>query len=539
MDAEPEDGLSLEELAKCNAPHSDHFQMIRDFAASHQLDVVEESHLRHDVVLEATSDTLSSAFGVNLCDYEHEHGSYRAHDEPIQLPEELHEVVEAVLGLDNIPCSAKHYGLQVAESQPACGSTQSGTGSLSLMNPLDVASYYKFPESETGAGQRIAIFQFGGGYYSEDLKAFLKPLGITPPQPNDIGIGGGSNKPMQFDLLQEITKTVNVDGEAAIKKYGPKLFTEWSHTLEATMDLQLVAALAPAAEIDVYFIRGGTQEFRQAMFAAQGDRRSAGGQDVQPATVLSDSWGNTESGYTGYALTVLNQAMQSLKRSRITMCCASGDYGSRGINPGKPTTTAHVVFPASSPFALACGGTTLKPAGATFDGEEAWNEQINGVHLASTGGISGQWPLPEWQSKAGVPTPQSLSGNGTWLSAKAQETCNYVGRGVPDVAASAYLANGYRIILGGVATAGGGASASAPLWASLIARINQSRTTSLGCVTPKLYECGIENAFNSISENNNKVTDDPNIPYYSAKAGWDACTGLGSPIGTELLEKLS
>lgn len=521
------------------SPANDDVERVRIFAQEHSLEVVEVSRLRHDVVLEGTPTALSVAFNVELAHYEHKHGCYRAHDEPIHLPPELHDVVEAVLGLDDIPCHDRHFAVQM---DPQVG-TPSSTDS-SLMSPLDVAEYYEFPADCSGSGQRIAILEFGGGYHEDDINSFLSDVGLPPTnRVKSICLAGGEIETMDKDLLAEITNAVNEDGQAAMQKYGSD-FGKWTHMLEVTMDIELVAALAPEADIDVYFIGGSTQEFRRALYALAGDTASADGQEINLPTVITDSWGKTESGYTPSGLSSLNGALDTLRRSRITVCCASGDFGSVGLAPDKPATCANVCFPASSPFVLACGGTTLTDEDGSLDGEIAWNEQINGFHLASTGGISGHFSQPDWQSDAEIPNPSDLSEPGTWLSPAARANPAFRGRGVPDVAASADMTKGFRMILGGVVTAGGGTSAAAPLWASLLARINQKRETNLGWVNSRLYMLMAASAFRQAASGNNCVGEG-DIPYYTVRpsgdqaAGWNACTGLGSPVGTALLDRLA
>jgi len=102
----------------------------------------------------------------------------------------------------------------------------------------------------------------------------------------------------------------------------------------------------------------------------------------------------------------------------------------------------------------------------------------------------------------------------------------HVGRGVPDVAGDADPNTGYSVRIDGTDTVFGGTSAVAPLWAALIARLNQSAKQPLGFVNPALYAQG-ETPFHDVTSGNNGA--------YSAGPGWDACTGLGSPNGTKLL----
>jgi kumamolisin len=123
------------------------------------------------------------------------------------------------------------------------------------------------------------------------------------------------------------------------------------------------------------------------------------------------------------------------------------------------------------------------------------------------------FPLPSYQSGAGVPPSANPSGN--------------VGRGVPDVAGDADPTTGYVTLVDGTSGVIGGTSAVAPLWAGLIALVNQSIGKPVGFINPLLYQdASTADDFNDITTGDNGA--------YSAGPGWDACTGLGSPIGTQV-----
>jgi kumamolisin len=154
---------------------------------------------------------------------------------------------------------------------------------------------------------------------------------------------------------------------------------------------------------------------------------------------------------------------------------------------------------------LACGGTELIGSGATIESETVWNDGSDGG--ATGGGYSTLFPVPTWQSSAGISGP---------------------GRGVPDVAGDASPESGYNILVDGQQEVVGGTSAVAPLWAALIAIINEMKGSPVGFVSPTLY--ADEADFHDITSGNNGA--------YSAAKGWDACTGLGSPDGAELAEVL-
>jgi kumamolisin len=163
---------------------------------------------------------------------------------------------------------------------------------------------------------------------------------------------------------------------------------------------------------------------------------------------------------------------------------------------------------------LACGGTKLDANGATIVSEVVWNELAN-QEGATGGGVSNVFALPPWQTSANVPAPSVSTG----------------GRGVPDVAGDADPTTGYTIRVDGQTSVIGGTSAVAPLWAGLVAVANQQLGTSVGFIQPAIYAAKATSAFNDITQGNNGA--------FSARAGWDACTGLGSPNASKLIPLLA
>jgi len=200
---------------------------------------------------------------------------------------------------------------------------------------------------------------------------------------------------------------------------------------------------------------------------------------------------------------------QSAAALGITITVAAGDDGSTDGGTGN-----NVDFPASSPHVLACGGTKLEASGATISSEVVWNELAN-KEGATGGGVSTVFALPTWQANAHVPASTTSTG----------------GRGVPDVSGDADPATGYTIRVDGQTTVIGGTSAVAPLWAGLVAVANQQLGTQVGFLQPAIYAAQAASGFNDITQGNNGA--------FSAGPGWDACTGLGSPIASKLIPLLA
>jgi len=268
------------------------------------------------------------------------------------------------------------------------------------------------------------------------------------------------------------------------------------------LDIEVTGSIAPGAKIVVYFAENTDAGFLNAITTAIHDSSNN-------PSVLSISWGGPESSWTQQAMTSMDEAFQSAGTMGVTVCVAAGDGGSTdGVDDG----LNHVDFPASSSNVLACGGTRLVAAGSSITSETVWNE-LASDEGATGGGISDVFPLPTWQSGAGVPVSANPSKN--------------AGRGVPDVAGNADPTTGYVTLVDGQSGVIGGTSAVAPLWAGLLALVNQSVGKPVGFVNPLLYQKAVAPGdCRDITSGNNGA--------YSAAIGWDACTGLGSPIGTEV-----
>jgi kumamolisin len=340
--------------------------------------------------------------------------------------------------------------------------------------PLQIAEAYAFPAAATGQGQTVGILELGGGFAQSDLTTYFTGLGLTAPSVTAVSVDGATNQPGVDQ---------NADGEVML-------------------DIEVVGATAHGAQIAVYFAPNTDQGFINALSTAVHDT-------THKPSVVSISWGSSEDGWSAQARTQMEQVLTEAAAMGVTVTVAAGDNGSTdNVGDGQQ----HVDFPASAPHALACGGTSLRLSGAQISTETVWNDPGDG---ATGGGVSRQFALPSYQSAAHVPDNVD-SGS--------------PGRGVPDVAGDADPQTGYRIRVDGTDESIGGTSAVAPLWAGLIARLNQQLGAPLGFVQPRLYPLLGTGAFHDISQGSNGS--------YSAGPGWDACTGLGTPDGTALASAL-
>ena len=460
--------LSREEFAKAHGADPADLAAVRKFATAHGLNVVLEHAARRTVVLSGTVAQFNSAFAVQMHQFAGSGGNYRGRTGAIQLPAELDGVVEAVLGLDNRPQAKPHFRVRREVTEKT---TQDNKTASVSFTPTQVASLYGFPNG-TGAGQCVAIIELGGGFRASDLKTYFKGLDVGSPKVSAVSVDHGKNAP-----------TGQVDGPDG----------------EVMLDIEVVGSIAPAANIAVYFSPNTDAGFLDAVTTAIHDT-------THKPSVISISWGGAESTWTAQAMTAMDEAFQAAAIMGITVCVASGDGGSSdGVGDGAD----HVDFPASSPYALGCGGTSLHASRTAITSEIVWNDGASGG--ASGGGISSFFPTPGWQTGK-----KATHKNGTSITLTK--------RGVPDVAGDADPDTGYNVRIDGTDTVIGGTSAVAPLWAGLIARINQTTGTNAGYLNPMLY--GRPNALRDIIKGNNGD--------FEAAAGWDACTGLGTPNGPAL-----
>jgi kumamolisin len=514
--------LSHEEYEEYQCADDEHVETVRRFARAHGLDVVEVSRARHDVVLEGPAGALGEAFHVELQHFAHAAGAYRGHEGPVHVPAELREAVVGVLGLDN----------RIRVNRPHSSRAFHQPSQASARSPRQWEDYYHFPPATTGNGQRVALIEFAGGYHPADVAAYFKKLGLPRPAITDVLVPGAPddlpprNDPLDRDSIRKILRAMTADPERAHRRFAPQL-QALRYTVEVTMDLQIAGGLAPGAEFVVLFAPGTCQGLYDAVHRAM---------DLG-ASVISMSWGFLECSLSGHQIHTLNRVLHDAVVRGVTVCCASGDDGSRATGESDSNGLANVNFPASSPYALACGGTSLCRSGDRFDGEVVWNKTLHGAHLASGGGVSGWFLAPPYQGRANTPRLNKSTPHRTWLSPALAENEGHRGRGVPDVAANADFDTGYEIVVGGVEYHGFGTSAAAPLWAALIARLNEGLGRPLGWVNRDLYHPEVAPMLRPVTHGDNDVSDG-RLLYYRARRAWCGCTGLGTPDGVRLLRAL-
>jgi hypothetical protein len=548
--------LTPEDYAATFGARQADIDAIANFARSNGLTVLRSHAGRRSVVVLGSAAQINKLFGIELQHYQDPyappaagaHGGKRNHrgfDGPIHLPAELADIVVAAVGLDN-----RHFG----HPQGALGDP-SGAGS-----PLGpkIAGSYNFPNL-TVPDQTIGVIApqpFGSPgsppcYNPPDIAAYIKglPAGYNtqPAAIHDVDCIVGPTTYLNNQSV--VTAVTSLSGVS-------------NAILELTQDISTSAGIAQGATINVYFTEssenGFLEFFNRALLPDPGENRP---------TVLTMSFGiklgDDASGtslYTGIGTLTpqrnsssmadqMSTLLAELTAVGLNVCYAIGDWGSgnwfplANTPPGSPPDGAmHVSYPGTDPSVTACGGTLL---GTTQ--ESAWSDAYSTTsgfgnpnnNFGSTGGgVSATFPSPSYQTAAGITGAVDSSG------------ASHQGRGVPDIAGhvsySGFFVNTipYNYI---------GTSCVAPLYAGLVAQLQSALGLKLGALNTTLYALQGA-AFNTITGGDNdphttttnvKKTiptysgPSPEPAFFKVQSGWNACTGLGSVNGTNLLNGIA
>ena len=468
---------------------------MREVFEANGLSVVLAEPASRRLVLKGPISALGHVFGVTLSHFDYQGTVIHCHETAIRPVAALEEYVACVLGLDTRPVGRQRdaegptpEGPVSFMSAPAGASVKESllasvpTGSPPY-RPPDLAKAMGFPMERTGAGRHLAIVAFGGGYDVEIMETYFEEvLGHSGPTIVDHLVDGAKNAP---------DNTVD--------------------TVEVALDVQIAGSIVPDAKITVVFAPNTYSGWVNALLAVV--------EELEDVDVLSISWVAAETSWSASYRQQIDDAIAELVAAGVTITAASGDFGCDPRN-GKVT----VGYPASNPNLVSCGGTKvwLDESTGSVSREEAWS-QSSGRGGATGGGISALYGVPTYQT--GVSLPESLSGSGP-------------GRGVPDVSGNADPNSGFLVLASSSNpswSTQGGTSAAAPFWAAFFIQLAQARGTKLGAVNEALYAAG-RSSYTDITVGDNSYGS---VTGYTSVSGWDACTGLGSPVATELLSALT
>jgi len=465
--------ISYEEFICRYAASDADIAAVQAFVGSHGIAVIDSHVGAASVRLQGTIAQFNSAFGITLLAVQKPDRTYISYQGMLSVPAELDGVIDHVFGLHN-PVKLEHAARPV-ENVDGLPTT------ATALTPTQIATAYQMP-SNTGTGTCIGIIEYGGGYTTQNVTSSFAPLGFAAPTITNTNVDGGYNNPSDTNGAPEVMLDIYVAGGIA-------------HTSTLAMYWGYGSGISnPVAGPDWY----------DPINVAIHDT-------TNNPTVLSISWGAGDSPDSGYwdssTISATDAVLAQAVVLGVTVCAASGDEGSTWAGLAE-----EVLYPASSPYVLACGGTTLQlNIDNSIASETAW--------IGSGGGQSYYESLPGWQNGL---TAKTYPGN--VVSALTM-------RGVPDVAGNSDPNTGYRFYWGNSNTYSqyGGTSACAPMWAGLIARINATIGGRVGFMQTKLY--ANHTAMRDITVGNNADYMDG----YQCTVGWDAVTGYGSPIGTSIL----
>jgi kumamolisin len=471
--------LSQDELAEKYGARADDLDAVEHFAQQHNLVVSNRSAAERSLVLTGKLGDLLRAFPADVHMFHHSRGTYRGRRGEIFIPSHLENVITGIFGFDTRPKHRLPHRRRVAGA--------AGPGGANGVAATEFAKRYNFPTQHNGikldgSGQCIAIIELGGGFNNSDLQMFFREIGVALPKVAAVSIDHAGNHPTRHGLD---------DGEVML-------------------DIEVAGAVAPKANIAVYFAPNQGNGFLDAVSAAVHDAQRHPG-------VVSISWGGPEDPGDRQAEQAFHEVFLAAAAG-ITICAASGDHGSADLDGLNWDHKIHVDHPAVDDLVLACGGTQVENGvDVVWNDGTSFSNVPGGGGWATGGGVSETVPLPAYQKEVNVPAAIS--------SGKP-------GRGVPDIAMSA---TDYFSRVQGSEGASGGTSAVAPLMASLVALLNQAKGKNIGFLNPFLYANG-KAVCKDVTSGTNAIAG--TVEGYNAGPGWDACTGLGTPDGTAILNNL-
>jgi uncharacterized protein (TIGR03437 family) len=458
---------------------------------------------RNWIAFSGTARNMELAFGAEIHRYRVGGETHFANSTDPSLPSDLADVVLAVRGLDDF--RMKPPAIRTKASSDALRSV-SGHPEYTFSNgnhalaPDDLAVIYDiaplYANGTDGSGQQVVVAG-QSDIALADIATFRKNI-----------------------LPANVPQVVLVPGSA-----DPGIT---AGQIEADLDLEWIGAVARNATITYV---NSTDVLDSANYAISENF----------APVLSYSFGACEQDLTSATTQAIETIAKQANAQGITLVAASGDEGAAACDSGAQATHGlAVLFPASLPEVTGVGGTEFSEgAGAWWSSsnsstlesalayipEIAWNDSgIVGHLAASGGGVSTLYSKPAWQAGPGVP--------------------NDGARDVPDVAMDASAQHDpYIVVSGGALSYEGGTSAATPVFAGLIALLNQySGSKGEGNINPNLYRIPQTNAFHDIVSGSNVVTCGSGTPDcssgsfgYVAGTGYDQVTGLGSVDARNLI----
>jgi subtilase family serine protease len=478
---QPGQRSNLEVLANRLGIDDATYQKIKQFFHPQGI-ILSLSQLRTHLSIQAQAGTLAKVLQTKFVIHQYKGRTFYAPATPPQIPAFLANSIDAITGLDNYSKPPKH-ALDITYPQVSHLSqheAQDCSPDDQTLIPSDVATAYGYK----------TLYQHG--LQGENMTINL--VETDGSNPDDIQNYLGC---IHFKGRLSL---INIDG-------GPS-----DAEGESTLDIQMVAGLAPAASIKVYQTDGNANDdpWTQVNDELQRiiDDNTA---NANAGSVVSISLGIDEADISSDDVRALDSSLQQLTQvEHMTVFVSSGDCAAFA---DETFGDLSVSFPASDPWAVAVGGTELSVDGqGNRTNEVAWSHFPNIFHCKNSwgtgGGNSSLFHRPDWQNANGVENKYSKKD-----------------RQVPDLSA---VADNLAVYFQGSWGAVGGTSAASPIWAAGQALVNEDTIQRLGTFgySPRFYYAVADknaggNAYFDVTSGNNL--------YYPATPGWDYATGLGSP----------
>jgi len=464
-------------------PTEQDYQAVTRFVETNGLAVTGTHGNRVVLDVEGSVSNVEHAFNVTLRTYRHptEARNFFAPDTEPSVPADLSVVTVEGLS-DYAPPRPLTRKADALKAKPL---SFNGSGPYGEYAGNDFRNAYVPGTTLNGAGQSVGLLEFSA-YYPVDITNYENIIGLTSyVSVTNVVIG------------RRAPGTANND--------------------EVALDIEMVIAMAPGLSRVIVYEESSVSPSTILSRMA----------DDNLARQLSSSW--TWSGGPTNTIDAIFQQMATQGQSFFQ---ASGDNdaytGSETLDNPSQTTA-----PVDSSYVTSVGGTTLtmNGTGASWSSETVWNYNLSGIpNEGSGGGISAYYPIPYWQTNVS-------------MAANAGSTTY---RNIPDVALTAD--NVFVSYNNGNVSGTNyfmGTSCAAPLWAGFCALVNQQYFavygTNVGFLNPALYAiAGGTNynaCFHDITTGNNIGANTPGLFY--AVAGYDLCTGLGTPNGTNLINALA
>ncbi len=492
--------LSSAELETSYLPLRSDYDRVSAWLSSQGFAPTLQDRMHTSVFAEGSVEQIARVFGVQFARVAVADGEYTSAVTDPQMPGDLAPLVLSVNELQP--------EFRLRHVQPAARPVPLDlVGNGIFVTPDNVLAAYNVPTSATGAGQVVAIVG-EAAVTNSFLTSFWTTTGVA-------------------QSVSRVT-TVNVDGSSGGS--GSSL-----PAVEATLDVEWVGAMAPASNIRLY----QAQQIFQSVTAIQNDLPK-----YPTMSVISISFGNTEGAYGASQLQSFAQVAATIAAQGVTIVASSGDSGSNpnnSIAAGQYLATAPlaVAYPASDPSVTGVGGSTVTFTGNwMYTGEGAWSQLSDTQPSATGGGVSSTFAKPSWQNGGSVLAAQTKRCVPDVSSIADSALQNIVLS--PGSSPGSYTNVGVLIVADdgkGAATVMnvGGTSLSCPVWAGIVALVNQGRANAgqgpIGLLNPHIYPLAGTNAFNDVNGGTNGA--------YSANVGYDLCSGLGSPNVANLITALS